>query len=124
MKGVVQGVGFRPFVYSLAQRHGLKGWVNNSSEGVHLEVEGDPGVVEQFTGEISRYAPPRARIESLRFEDLNWAGFQDFKIRESVEEEGKYQLISPDIATCKACQDEVFDPGDRRSRYPFTNCTN
>jgi len=124
VKGVVQGVGFRPFVYSLAQRHGLKGWVNNSSEGVHLEVEGDPGVVEQFTGEISRYAPPRARIESLRFEDLNWAGFQDFKIRESVEEEGKYQLISPDIATCKACQDEVFDPGDRRSRYPFTNCTN
>ena len=60
VKGVVQGVGFRPFVYSLAQRHGLKGWVNNSSEGVHLEVEGDPGVVEQFTGEISRYAPPRA----------------------------------------------------------------
>ncbi len=124
LKGVVQGVGFRPFVYSLAQRHGLKGWVNNSSEGVHLEVEGDWGVVEQFTQEISRYAPPRARIESLRVEDLDWAGFQGFEIRESVEEAGKYQPISPDIATCRACQGEVFAPGDRRFRYPFTNCTN
>ena len=124
LKGVVQGVGFRPFVYSLARRHGLKGWVNNSSEGVHLEVEGDSGAVEQFTLEISRFAPPRARIESLQVEDLDGAGFQGFEIRESVEEAGKYQPISPDIATCKACQGEVFDPGNRRFRYPFTNCTN
>lgn len=124
LKGVVQGVGFRPFVYGLARRHGVKGWVNNSSQGVHIEVEGDPGTVEQFTRDVSRHAPPRARIESLQSEDLNPRGFQGFKIRESVEETGRYQLISPDIATCEACQEEVFNPQDRRSGYPFTNCTN
>jgi hydrogenase maturation protein HypF len=124
LKGVVQGVGFRPFVYGLALRHGLKGWVNNSSAGVHVEVEGDREAIENFTQELLKQAPPRARIESLRFEDLEAADFHSFEIRESVEEAGKYQLISPDIATCAACQSEVFNPQDRRHRYPFTNCTN
>jgi hydrogenase maturation protein HypF len=124
LKGVVQGVGFRPFVYGLAKRHGLKGWVNNSSEGVHLEVEGDLANIERFTRDLSSNAPPRARIESLTFEDLPRAGLKNFEIRESVEEDGKYQLISPDIATCPACREEVFNPKDRRFRYPFTNCTN
>ena len=122
--GVVQGVGFRPFVYGLALRHGLKGWVNNSSAGVHIEVEGEKEAIENFTQELPREAPPRARIESLRFEDLEAAGFHSFEIRESLEEAGKYQLISPDIATCAACQSEVFSPQDRRYQYPFTNCTN
>lgn len=124
LKGVVQGVGFRPFIYQLARRHGLKGWVRNSSEGVWIEVEGEWGVVEQFTRELSDQAPPRARVESLMYEDLALAGFLTFEIRESVEEAGKYQLVSPDIATCAPCQREVFDPRDRRHRYPFTNCTN
>jgi hydrogenase maturation protein HypF len=124
LKGIVQGVGFRPFVFGLARRHGLKGWVNNSSEGVHLEVEGDPGVIENFTRKVSREAPPRARIETMELQDLGPAGLQAFEIRESVEEAGKYQLISPDIATCGACQEELVNPQDRRFRYPFTNCTN
>ena len=124
LEGVVQGVGFRPFVYGLALRHGLKGWVNNSSAGVHVEVEGKKEAVENFTRELPQQAPPRARIESSRFEDLEAAGFHSFEIRQSLEEPGKYQLISPDIATCPACQSEVFDPHDRRHRYPFTNCTN
>jgi len=117
-------VGFRPYVYGLARRHDLKGWVNNSSEGVHIDVEGERKKIEQFTRELQRQAPPRARIESLWFEDLNPAGFPSFEIWQSVEEAGKYQLISPDIATCVACQSEIFDPQDRRYRYPFTNCTN
>jgi len=124
LEGVVQGVGFRPFVYGLALRHGLKGWVNNSSAGVHVEVEGEKEAIENFTRELPQQTPPRARIESLRFEDLEAAGFHSFEIRESVEEAGKYQLISPDIATCPACRSEVFNPQDRRHRYPFTNCTN
>jgi hydrogenase maturation protein HypF len=123
LRGIVQGVGFRPFVFNLARRHGLSGWVNNSSEGVHLEVEGSPERVEQFTQEVARKAPPRARIESLQCEDLKPMGAVVFEIRESVEEAGKYQLISPDIATCPACREEIHTPSDRRYRYPFTNCT-
>jgi hydrogenase maturation protein HypF len=124
LRGVVQGVGFRPFVYGLARRHGLNGWVNNSSEGVHVEIEGEPGSVEQFTLEVSRSAPPRARVESIHFQDLEKAGFRSFEIRQSVEQTGKYQLVSPDIATCQDCRTEIFDPADRRFGYPFTNCTN
>lgn len=124
LSGVVQGVGFRPFVYSLAQRHGLAGWVHNSSEGVHLEIEGEKNSIERFTWEVTRQAPPRARIESWQVEDLAPAGDRVFEIRQSVEETGKYQLVSPDIATCPDCRREIFDPADRRYRYPFTNCTN
>ena len=97
LKGVVQGVGFRPFVYGLAQKNSLQGWVQNSSAGVSIEVEGPREAVEDFTREVSRQAPPRARIESIQFEDLPPAGFRSFEIRESVEEAGQYQLISPGI---------------------------
>ena len=124
VKGIVQGVGFRPFVYGLARKCDLMGWVKNSSAGVYIEVEGAPKVIEQFTEQLPLQAPPRSRIESLKFEDLPPAGFRSFAIEKSLEEEGQYQLISPDIATCKACREEIFAPEDRRYRYPFTNCTN
>ena len=124
VKGVVQGVGFRPFVYGLAQKCSLQGWVKNSSAGVYLEVEGPPQAIARFTEQLPLQAPPRSRIESLKFEDLPPAGYSAFEIHESLEEEGQYQLISPDIATCAACTREIFDPKDRRRRYPFTNCTN
>ena len=124
VKGVVQGVGFRPFVYGLAQKIGLPGWVKNSSAGVYIEVEGSPQAVARFTERLPREAPPRSRIESLSFEDRPPAGYAAFEIRESMEEEGQYQLISPDIATCPACAREIFDAEDRRFGYPFTNCTN
>jgi hydrogenase maturation protein HypF len=97
--------------------------VQNSSAGVSIEVEGPRKAVEDFTREVSRQAPPRARIESLQFEDLPPLGFRSFEIRESVAEAGQYPLISPDIATCAPCQEEIFNPQDRRYRYPFTNCT-
>jgi hydrogenase maturation protein HypF len=124
LKGVVQGVGFRPFVYGLAKKHSLQGWVKNASAGVYLEVEGHPQSIEQFTQQLSLEAPARSRIESLKFVDLAPGGFGTFEIQESLEEEGQYQLISPDIATCPACREEIFDPRDRRYCYPFTNCTN
>lgn len=124
LKGVVQGVGFRPFVYGLASKYGLGGWVNNNSAGVHIEVEGSQEAIEKFTIDLKKKAPPRARVEKLDFFDLPPWGYEVFTIKESTEERGAYQLISPDIATCPACQEEIFDPTDRRYRYPFTNCTN
>ncbi len=121
--GVVQGVGFRPFIYRLAKEHGLYGWVVNTSSAVEIEVEGRKGDVEAFLGRIIPEAPPRARIETVRSADGRPAGYHAFEIRESRPDPG-YQLISPDIATCGDCVSELLDPADRRYRYPFINCTN
>jgi len=122
--GVVQGVGFRPFVYQLAHTHGLNGWVVNTSAGVDIEVEGPPEVLLRFLGDLEAQSPPLARIESISAADAPPNGYQQFEIRRSLAQEGEYQLISPDIATCQDCLGEVLDPQDRRYRYPFTNCTN
>ena len=123
VQGVVQGVGFRPFIYRLAGEHGLKGWVINTSSAVEIEVEGKDKEVEAFLSRILREAPPRARIETVHATAGMPAGYRTFEIRESRSDAG-YQLISPDIATCGDCIRELFDPHDRRYRYPFTNCTN
>jgi hydrogenase maturation protein HypF len=122
--GVVQGVGFRPFVYQLAHRHGLTGWVCNTSAGVDIEAEGVAPALEQFLMELESEAPAMARIESITSSDGQPNGYQRFEIRRSVSLEGTYQLISPDVATCDDCLSELLDPQDRRYRYPFTNCTN
>ena len=124
MRGVVQGVGFRPFVYRLAHDHGLTGWVLNHSGGVEIEVEGQPSRLAAFVRDLEEKPPPLARIEGVEVADLPPAGYMAFEIRHSVAEEGRYQLISPDIATCVDCLQELLDPADRRYRYPFTNCTN
>jgi hydrogenase maturation protein HypF len=124
VRGVVQGVGFRPFVFQLATRHGLSGWVCNTSEDVKIEVQGDSRDLEQFVSELKHKAPPLARIENVSVTYHPPADYTRFEIRHSVSEEGKYQLVSPDIATCQPCLKEVFTPGDRRYHYPFTNCTN
>ncbi|MGD0795750.1 MAG: carbamoyltransferase HypF [Dehalococcoidales bacterium] len=124
VRGVVQGVGFRPFVYQLATRHNLKGWVCNTSGDVSIEVEGDSQNIEQFVRELQEKAPPLAHIREVTVAPGPPAGYPVFKIRPSLAEEGKYQLVSPDIATCPDCLREIFDPADRRYRYPFTNCTN
>jgi hydrogenase maturation protein HypF len=124
VRGVVQGVGFRPFVFQLATKHGLNGWVCNTSEDVKVEVQGDSRDLEQFVSELKHKAPPLARIESIRVTYHPPADYTRFEIRHSVAEEGKYQLVSPDIATCQPCLKEVFTPEDRRYHYPFTNCTN
>jgi hydrogenase maturation protein HypF len=124
VRGVVQGVGFRPFVYGLARRWGLTGWVCNTSSQVEIWAEGPAGFVEDFYGALESEAPPLARIESITWREVLPCDHSQFQIRESVKEESSYQLISPDIATCQACLRELSDPRDRRYRYPFTNCTN
>jgi hydrogenase maturation protein HypF len=124
VRGVVQGVGFRPFVYQLATKHNLKGWVCNTSGDVKIEVEGERRTLDQFVKELVSLAPPLARLEDVSVASHTPQGYSGFEIRHSIAEEGKYQLVSPDIATCKPCLSEVLNPDDRRYRYPFTNCTN
>ena len=124
VRGVVQGVGFRPFIYQLATRHSLHGWVCNTSEDVRIEVEGDARDIERFLHGLREQAPPLSHIEEITVTPAPPAGHDKFEIQHSIAEEGKYQLVSPDIATCPDCLREIFDPGDRRYRYPFTNCTN
>jgi len=124
VRGVVQGVGFRPFVYGLATKYHLKGCVYNTSEDVKIEVEGKTEAIKQFQLELKAKAPPLAHIKDITTTYHLPAGYKKFEIRHSVAEEGKYQLISPDIATCQTCLSELLNPNDRRYRYPFTNCTN
>jgi hydrogenase maturation protein HypF len=124
VRGVVQGVGFRPFVFHLVERLGLCGWVLNHSGGVEIEVEGTQDRLAAFVAALRAEAPPLAHIESLEVQEASPCGYDRFEIRHSVQQEGRYQLISPDIATCPDCLRELLDPTDRRYRYPFTNCTN
>lgn len=122
VRGIVQGVGFRPFVYRLAKEHGLKGWVHNTSAGVKIEVEGDH--IETFVSDLESKAPPMARIESITSHIRPAKGYEKFEIRDSLRSGSDYQLVSPDIATCPECRADFLSPQDRRYRYPFTNCTN
>ncbi len=124
IQGAVQGVGFRPFVYRLATVMKLSGWVNNSSQGVFIEVEGDQPTLENFLGRLEAEKPPRAIIQSLRADYHDPVGFNTFEIRHSEDSGNKSVLVLPDIATCTDCLSEVVDPHNRRYRYPFTNCTN
>jgi hydrogenase maturation protein HypF len=121
--GVVQGVGFRPFVYGLAHRWGLDGWVYNSSDGVDIEVQGEVGMLALFVAALREEAPPLAHIEEVTVAGVPPVVEPGFFIKQSVTRPGA-SLISPDVATCADCQREVFYPADRRYRYPFTNCTN
>src|SRR3954470_19741464 len=120
VSGVGQGVGFRPFVYGLARRHGLGGFVLNDGEGVVIEAEGDGlgGFAAGLVGE----APPLARVESVTSERIEPTGETDFRILAS-ESGGRTALIPPDVATCDDCLRELWDPADPRHRYPFVNCT-
>lgn len=124
VRGAVQGVGFRPFVYRLASQLQLAGWVSNSPHGVTIEVEGMPGNLESFLLRIERERPPSSFIQSLESSYLGAQGFSSFEIRESNSNGAKTAVILPDIATCPDCLGDVFDPDNRRYLYPFTNCTN
>jgi hydrogenase maturation protein HypF len=124
VRGAVQGVGFRPFIFRLASELGLRGWVNNSSQGVFIEVEGPRAGLEKFLLRLENEKPPRSFIQSLEATWLDAVGYTAFEIRASDTGGDKTALVLPDIATCPDCLREVFDPGNRRYRYPFTNCTN
>lgn len=124
VRGAVQGVGFRPFVYRLANELGLAGWVNNSSQGVFIEVEGQRYAVEEFHLRLDNEKPPRSFIQSCEVSWLDAVGYVDFEIRVSDMSGDKTALVLPDSATCPDCLRDIFDPTNRRYRYPFTNCTN
>ena len=124
VRGIVQGVGFRPFVYALARSHGLSGMVRNDAEGVSIEVEGAPEELEHFARVLEEDPPPLAMVESVFWQPLATLGDVEFRIEESREGLRRQALVSPDVATCDDCLAELLDPTDRRYRYPFTNCTN
>lgn len=121
--GVVQGVGFRPFVYGLAQRYGLTGWVRNSSAGVEIAVDGLPDALASFGQALQTELPPLARLDHCQVTPRPVNGFTRFEIVSSLPVPGAFQPVSPDMSVCPDCLRELFDPSDRRYRYPFINCT-
>jgi hydrogenase maturation protein HypF len=124
VEGIVQGVGFRPFVYGLARKNGLAGFVLNDTAGVTIELEGEPPALEDFLTHLVEQPPPLARIENVDCRIIPPKGESAFNIVGSQGEEERSVLISPDTPTCDDCLREIFDPADRRYRYPFINCTN
>ena len=132
VRGVVQGVGFRPFVYHAARRHDLAGWVQNESGTVHIEAEGDRAALEQFIDALRHAHPPQARVDTLEVREIACqavaaeavAPAAAFAIRSSLAEAAPLPTIPADLATCDLCLAEIGDPAERRYRYPFTNCTN
>ncbi|MGI8732033.1 MAG: carbamoyltransferase HypF [Pyrinomonadaceae bacterium] len=125
IRGMVQGVGFRPFVYSQASRRDLRGRVCNNTTGVLIEVEGHHGDIESFIDDLKFNAPPLSNIESVECShNLAPADYSDFVILESAHEGEQFVPIAADVGTCDECLRELFDPTDRRYQYPFINCTN
>ncbi|MEQ1948666.1 MAG: carbamoyltransferase HypF [Bryobacteraceae bacterium] len=123
VQGIVQGVGFRPWVHQLARTHGLTGYVLNSTEGVTIEIEGPEGAQQGFLADFRNHPPPLAEINDVREDALEPVGYQGFVIRESAPAVGAFVLIPPDVATCAECMADFRDPANRRYGYPFTNCT-
>ena len=121
---MVQGVGFRPWIYNLARRHGLAGFILNSPRGVFIEAEGPPETLEAFLAAMRTEAPPLVRIAAIDRTEVTPLGEIDFVIRHSEAGESAFALIPPDICVCEACLADTRDPGNRRFEYPFTNCTN
>ncbi len=124
VNGIVQGVGFRPFVYNLCRRLDLRGWVRNTTAGVDIEVDGRPSALEALVRALQAEAPPLARIDELSVVTGPPHGHTDFQILDSETLPEAFQPISPDVAVCDDCLREMRDPQDRRYRYPFINCTN
>jgi len=124
VRGVVQGVGFRPFIFRLAHANTLAGWVLNGEEGVEIHLEGAEPSVDAFLRDLQAQPPPAARITALEVRFAEPAGFRDFSIRESRSHAQPSTRISPDLPVCDECLRELFDPADRRYLYPYINCTN
>ncbi len=124
VSGIVQGVGFRPFVFNLAEKHQLKGFVKNTSHGVDIEIAGPAEALGSFLSNLQANPPPLARIDQLSTEDCDPGNFQTFEIQTSQALPGDFLPVSPDMSICPDCQAELLDPTDRRFRYPFINCTN
>ena len=124
VRGVVQGVGFRPFVYRLAKENTLAGWVLNAGEGVEIHVEGPPERMRTFMRDLTANAPPASAIDAIEVESASPTGLTEFAIRESKRDPKPTVRISPDLPVCANCLDELFDAGNTRFLYPYINCTN
>ncbi|HEY6377945.1 MAG TPA: carbamoyltransferase HypF [Candidatus Dormibacteraeota bacterium] len=124
VRGVVQGVGFRPFVWRLARRLALDGFVCNTSGGVVIEAQGDAGALDALVTALGDQAPPLARVNAVSVASIPTRADDGFRIKASLAVDGEYQPVSPDAATCADCLGELFDQDDHRYRYPFINCTN
>ncbi len=124
VNGIVQGVGFRPFVYRLAKRYLINGWVLNAQDGVQIHAEGDSKLLDEFVIELSENAPAAAQVKEIELKEVPLQDCKSFEIRFSDSATTqKPTLVSPDMATCDQCLHELFDPTNRRYRYPFINCT-
>ena len=124
IKGIVQGVGFRPFVYGLAEKCGITGWVRNSSAGVEIIANGQESDIFFFISNLQTQPPPLSKIDSVIIEEISPDNFLGFEILQSEPLPGEFIPVSPDMSICDDCLRELFDPKDRRFRYPFINCTN
>lgn len=125
VSGIVQGVGFRPFVYRMARKYLINGWVLNAVDGVRIHAEGEGKLLDEFVIELSENAPSAAQVKEIDLKEVPLEGFDSFEIRESkVEKASKTTFISPELATCDDCLAEMANPNDHRYRYPFINCTN
>ena len=124
VSGIVQGVGFRPFIYQLAHNLHLHGYVANTSKGVDIEVEGSRSHIEDFISKIRSQKPPLAQITEINVSYLPLNSYKSFTIKKSTKEQLRTALVSPDVSICQDCLKELFSPDDRRYRYPFINCTN
>lgn len=122
--GIVQGVGFRPFVYNLANQNQLNGWVRNTSSGVEIEISGRPSQIDLFLNSLNSNPPPLARIDNIDIQIINTDHHDSFEILTSQPRPGDFIPISPDMTICEDCLRELYDPTDPRYRYPFINCTN
>ena len=122
--GIVQGVGFRPFVFNQAIQQGLTGWVCNTSAGVDIELFGESEAISIFIRHLKTNAPPLARIDTIEHQQLPYTPYSSFEIIQSKQVSDAFQPISPDICICQDCINELFDQTNRRYRYPFINCTN
>ncbi|MBW9172176.1 carbamoyltransferase HypF [Clostridium estertheticum] len=124
VEGIVQGVGFRPFVFKLAKTFGLRGWVNNNSEGVYIDIEGFEEDINKFMQDLKNDPPPLSRIEKITIKSDKVLNYSNFQIKKSEQSLDKITLISPDIATCSDCEEDILNLYNRRNGYAFTNCTN
>jgi len=121
IKGIVQGVGFRPFVYGLAIKHHITGWVKNSSAGVEILANGQETDISLFSQSLQSQSPPLSKVDSVSIEEVDAGMFSGFEILQSESLPGEFNPVSPDMSICDDCLQERFDPKDRRFSYPFIN---
>ena len=124
VRGTVQGVGFRPFVYRLARELGAVGWVRNDTQGVLIQIEGSPSLLDRFLRRLTAEAPPLSSIDGVESRPVPLGSDAGFRVLDSPPTGSRRTVVPPDVATCADCRAEMWDPADRRYRYPFLNCTN